>query len=425
MLKFPENFLWGAATSAHQIEGGNNNDWSEWEHANSARLAAEAARRHANAPTRIPDYIINSRPNPLQRENYISGKATDHYSRFKKDFDIAKSLGHNCHRLSVEWSRIEPEEGKFNDKEIEHYRQVILALRERGIEPFVTLWHWPLPSWLRDKGGVLSGDFIKYFTRYTERVVLALSTPGVTPGVDFWITVNEPEIYARNSYLRGVWPPQNKNIFSYISVINRLIDAHKKAYVAIKKINPESMVGIAQNNQYIEACQNKFINRLSKKFLDWWLNFYLLDHIENHMDFIGLNYYFHTRIDTFKIKNENKIISDMGWELYPEGIYHVLKDIKKYNKPIYITENGLADAQDKNRKWFIRETLRNIHGAIKDGVDVRGYMHWSLLDNLELDKGFWPRFGLVEIDYKTLERKVRPSAYKYAEIIKNNGIDSV
>ena len=256
-------------------------------------------------------------------------------------------------------------------------------------------------------------------------MVLALSTPGVTPGVDFWITVNEPEIYARNSYLRGVWPPQNKNIFSYISVINRLIDAHKKAYVAIKKINPESMVGIAQNNQYIEACQNKFINRLSKKFLDWWLNFYLLDHIENHMDFIGLNYYFHTRIDTFKIKNENKIISDMGWELYPEGIYHVLKDIKKYNKPIYITENGLADAQDKNRKWFIRETLRNIHGAIKDGVDVRGYMHWSLLDNLELDKGFWPRFGLVEIDYKTLERKVRPSAYKYAEIIKNNGIDSV
>ncbi|MEK7074819.1 MAG: family 1 glycosylhydrolase, partial [Patescibacteria group bacterium] len=168
--------------------------------------------------------------------------------------------------------------------------------------------------------------------------------------------------------------------------------------------------------------QNKWINRLLKKFMDWWWNFYFLNRIKNHQDFIGLNHYSHNRINYGFNKNENQKVSDMGWELYPEAIYHVLMDLKLYNKPIYITENGLADAKDQKRGWFIFETLKWIHKAIEQGADVKGYLHWSLMDNVELDKGFWPRFGLLEIDRETLERKIRPSANFYRDVCIANGI---
>ena len=429
IFKFPNGFLWGAATSAHQVEGNNHNDWTEWEHTNSARLAAEAARRHTNAPTRIPDYILNNYPNPLQEENYISGRACDHYNRYGEDFGLVKEMGHNAHRFSIEWSRIEPEEGKFNQDEIEHYRKVILALRERGIEPFVTLWHWTMPVWFVKKGGFEKSGNIKYFVRFCEYIVKEFSAQGESASggkddITYWITLNEPEIYSVNSYLKGIWPPQKKNLIPYLSVIVNLIKAYHESYKIIKKINPGAQVGIAKNNIYFEAHRNKVHNLMLKKFIDWWWNFYFLNCIKNHQDFIGLNHYFHNRIKNFKFnQNENKKVSDMGWELYPEAIYYVLKSLKKYHKPIYITENGLADAKDENREWFIKESLQNIHKAIAEGVDVKGYFHWSLLDNFEWDKGFWPRFGLVEIDYETLERKPRPSSRVYAEIAKTNTVE--
>src|SRR3989344_2059972 len=408
-MKFPENFLWGAGTSAYQVEGNGHNDWTEWEHA-TTKLKIE------NSKLKVwPDYILNSYPSPLQEENYISGKACDHYNRFKEDFDIAKSLGHTCHRFSIDWARIEPEEGKFDDKELEHYRQVVLALRERGIEPFVTLWHWPVPLWLRDKSGIVAKNFPEYFARYTEKVVSILGD-----SVKLWITINEPLVIASHSYLRGNWPPQIKNPLKYLYAVENLIKAHKKSYAKIKSINQTSLVGIAKHQIYFEASKNHAINKIWKYFADWHWNFYFLNKIKHHQDFIGLNHYFHKTVGG---KNKNEKVSDMGWELYPEAIYQVLKDLKKYNKPIYITENGLADSQDKYREWFIKESLKNVHKAIEEGVDVRGYMHWSLLDNFEWAHGFWPRFGLVEIDYKTLERKIRPSAYKYTEIIRNNGIE--
>lgn len=407
LLKFPGGFLWGTSTSAHQVEGGNVNDWSEWEHANSVRLAAEAARRHAKASTRIPDYILNNYPNPLLEENYVSGRATDHYNRYEEDFDIAKSLGHNAHRFSIEWSRIEPEEGEFNQSEIEHYRNIIKAFKIRGLEPFISLWHWTVPIWFAKKGGFEKRENIKYFVRFCERIISEFKND-----VKFWIVLNEPEIYTGHSYLKGVWPPQKKNFFSYLKVFKNLICAHKAAFLAIKQADAQAQVGIAKNNIYFEGWL--------APIADWWWNFYFLNRIKNHQDFIGLNHYFHNRINYGFNKNENKKISDLGWELYPEAIYYVLKDLKKYNKPIYVTENGLADAKDEKRTWFIFETLKNVHRAITEGVNVNGYFHWSLLDNFEWDKGFWPRFGLVEIDYKTLERKIRPSAQEYAKICKNN-----
>lgn len=409
-INFPKGFFWGAGTSSHQVEGNNRSNWTEWEYANAERFAKEAQDKWQ--PWQKEKF-----PEMFDPENYISGRACDHYNRFREDFDIAKSLGHNAHRFSIEWSRIEPEEGKFDNGEIEHYKQVLRALKDRGIEPFVTLWHYTLPIWFSRKGGFKNKNSPAIFARYCEYVVEKLGDMA-----QFWITINEPELYAKDSYLGGVNPPQEKNRMSQLLVIHHLIRAHCKAYEVIKKLNPNAQVGIAKNNQYFEAYQNKWVNRLRKKLKDWWWNFYFLNRIKDYQDFIGLNHYFHHRINYGSDKNENQKVSDMGWELYPEAIYHVLVDLKRYKKPIYITENGLADAKDQKRGWFIFETLKWVHNAIEQGADVKGYFYWSLMDNVELDKGFWPRFGLLEIDRKTLERKIRPSANFYRDVCMANGI---
>ncbi|MFH1956479.1 MAG: family 1 glycosylhydrolase, partial [Patescibacteria group bacterium] len=368
ILKFPESFFWGAATSSHQVEGHNYNDWTEWERANAKRLAGESKKYWEKSFEIFPEMGLES--------NYISGCACDHYNFFEKDFEMAKELGHNAHRFSIEWSRIEPEEGKFDEKEIEHYRQVIWALKKRGMEPFVTLWHWTLPYWVVQKGGWESKKTIKYFERYVEKIISELGDD-----IKFWITLNEPEIYASNCYFKGVWPPQKKSLFIYRKIIKNLIKAHIHCYKIIKQNRPSVAIGIAKNNIYFEAYKNKFLNSILKKFIDWWWNFYFLNKIKNHQDFIGLNYYFHNRIKNGFNKNENKETSDLGWEIFPEGIYHVLKQLKKYNLPIIITENGIADAKDKKREKFIKDHLYWIHKAIQEGIDIKGYLYWSLLDN--------------------------------------------
>ena len=404
-IKFPNNFFWGAATSAHQVEGGNVNDWSEWEKGSAEYLVKKAEKYWQ--PWQKEKF-----PEMFWTGNYISGRACDHYHRFKEDFDIAKSLNHNVHRFSIEWSRIEPKEGKIDQKEIEHYRQVLLALKERNIEPFVTLYHWTLPIWLAKKGGWLNPKTPYYFDRYVKIIGENLFNE-----VKFWITLNEPNIYASNSYLKGNWPPaspsqggpQQKSIFKYQKVINQLIKAHQLAYRSLHLIDLDCQVGIAKNNIYFENIP----------FAKYFWNSYFLNKIKDQQDFIGLQYYFHSRL----FRNKNKSVSDLGWEIYPEGIYHVLKELKKYKKMIYITENGLADVDDNKRAKFIKDHLIWVHKAIEEGVDVGGYFYWSLLDNFEWDKGFWPKFGLVEVDSKTFERKVRPSAYEYAKICKNNGFE--
>lgn len=191
-LKFPEGFLWGAATSAHQVEGDNINNWSEWE-------KSEKRIKYLKERGLAEKYGI---------ENYISGKTCGHYDLFEKDFEMAKSLGHNVTRFSIEWSRIEPKEGEFNEKELEHYKKVVKCLKNLGLEPMISLWHWPIPLWLESRGGWRGRGIEKYFTHYVEKVVKFLGDD-----VRFWITLNEPEIYASNSYLRGIWPPQKINIF--------------------------------------------------------------------------------------------------------------------------------------------------------------------------------------------------------------------
>jgi beta-glucosidase len=411
-LKFPDKFYWGAATAAHQVEGGNLNDWSEWEKANAEKLAKEA-------PDKWQEWQKDQFQEMFSPNNYISGVACDHYNLFEKDFDIAKSLGHNAHRFSVEWSRIEPEEGKFNEKEIEHYRQVIRALKSRNIEPFVTLWHWTMPIWMRDLGGVKSKKFPEYFSRYAEKMAEVFKED-----VKFWITLNEPTAIVAMSYIRGDWPPQEKNPISALFALKNLSRAHNLAYGAIRKVYSDAQVGFSHNMFYYEPYNKKcWLDKSVVKIAEYFANERFLNLTKGKNDFLGLQYYFHSRFRfPGLLRNENKSVSDLKWEIYPEGIYHILKGLKKYNLPIYITENGLADAGDRKRGEFIKNHLINVHRAIAEGADVRGYLYWSLLDNFEWDKGFWPRFGLVEVDYHTQERKIRPSALEYKKIIEGNAI---
>lgn len=421
-LKFPEGFYWGAATSSHQVEGNNRNDWTEWELRN-AKLKVQSAKLR-----NWPDYILQNYPNPLREENYISGKACDHYNRFREDFDIAKKLGHNAHRFSIEWSRIEPEEGKFDEKEIEHYRQVILALKERGIEPFVTLWHWTNPPWFVKKGGWLNKDAPKYFVRYVDICLRSLTN------VKFWITLNEPAVYTSLSMIKGTQPPGDKSIFNAMKTKANFIKAHKLAHKAIHSISDSALVSMANSVSFFIPYKNKIYNRILAAIISYLENRFFRK-IRRNIDYVAFQYY--RSVSTgFKLGGsflgiiENNLDSggersDLGWKIYPEGIYYFLKDLQKYNKPIYITENGIADAKDEKRTKFIKDHLYWVHKAISEGVDVRGYFYWSLLDNFEFVeiRGFWPRFGLVEVDYKTLERKIRSSALEYAKICKENKLD--
>jgi len=413
IIKFSKNFFFGSATSAHQVEGKNFNDWSAWEKKNAVRLAQEAK-------TKWQVWQKNLCPEMLETENYLSGKAASHYLRFEEDFDLAKHLSQNAYRFSIEWSLIEQNEGEFNEKEINHYQQMFLALKERGIEPFVTLWHWTIPVWLAEKGGITCPEFPQYFQNFARKMAEEFSTD-----VTYWITLNEPALLVSNAYLRGVWPPQKKNVFLAYKGYKNLLMSHNLSYKTIKEINPGAQVGFSNNLSFLEP----YYKLCPFDNISVWLYYQFVEKrayifTDGHNDFLGLNYYFHNRIRfPFRIRNENKEISDLGWEIFPRGIYEVLKRLKKYNLPIFVTENGLADREDKKRSKFIKEHLLWIHKAILEGINVRGYFYWSLLDNFEWDKGFWPRFGLLEVDFSSGERKIRKSALEYEKICREKEME--
>ncbi len=420
-LKFPKNFLWGAATSSHQVEGDQHNDWSEWEKKNADRLAAEPP--HYDNPHWEKFAAQASEP-----KNYISGDACDQYNRYGEDFDILSELHLNAYRFSIEWSRIEPKEGAFDEEAIAHYRDVIAALRSRNIEPFVTLWHWTLPLWLSQKGGTAAGTFPSHFERYAKKIAETLGSE-----ITYWITLNEPDVHTSFSYLLGAWTPERKNPLLAIRAYQKLIEAHNRAAIAIKSVRPEAQVGISKHQVYFEMARPTIVNRIIKAAADWPWNFYFLNRIDRYQDFIGMNSYqrkiVNNGIDVAGSgadpkKNREMIQTEFGWEYHPESIYGALMELKRYGKPVYITENGIADSTDGLRPRFIRDSLAAIRRAITDGVDIRGYFYWSLLDNFEWDKGFWPRFGLVHVDYATQKRTIRESARLYGRIAESNALET-
>ncbi len=414
-------FLWGSATSSHQIEGNNtHNDWWAWEQ--------------------------------LGRVKTSSGKACDHYHRYQEDLEIIASLGHNAYRFSIEWSRLEPEENQWSSAGFAFYESILKNLRSKNIEPIVTLHHFTNPAWFAEKGGWENPEAAKYFLRFLDRVLEAFSSY-----VNYWITFNEPLIYIYFSYMDGKWPPGKKSISDATQVLYRLIQTHVQAYIKIhdfydQRLKTQVWVSIAKHvSWFTPARKHHWLDRLSTWFRHWFFNEMLVDALHRGflffpgifceplpraqtLDFIGVNYYTRDFIrfgglnfpgllgeSDEKSKHQDQIseLNQMGWEVYPEGLYLILGRLKRFQLPIIITENGICALHDEQRERFIRSHMSAVLKARHEGADIRGFFYWSLVDNFEWADGFDPRFGLVEVDYQTFQRKVRNSAQIFSELCRN------
>ncbi len=409
---FPKHFFWGASTAGHQVDGGSENQWTVWELAHAKELAQTAHQRLGALPSWQAIKEQAEDPN-----NYVSGRGVEHYKRYKEDFDIIEQLNLNAFRFGIEWARLEPEEGKWDEAAIEHYREYIRELRARRIEPFANLWHWTMPTWFTDKGGFVKRSNLKYFERFVKKVAEEL-----TEDLTYVITLNEPNVYTTLSYAIGEWPPQEKGVAHASRVYFNLLAAHKRAYKILKNHKPSLQIGLAAQLANIQAKRpHSFIDTISTKWMRYYWNWWFLNRCRKQQDFVGFNYYFSDYYKGFWRNNPKVPLSDLGWYMEPEGLYPLLlRTWSHYKKPIFITENGVADDSDGYRRWWLEETIVAMEKAISEGVDLRGYLHWSLLDNFEWKFGWWPKFGLVKVDRDHgMRRTVRPSAKWFALRIKN------
>ena len=391
MADFPAGFLWGSSTAAHQVEGGNtNSDWWAWEHADGGT---------AKEP---------------------SGDAIDHWNRYEADFALLASLGQNAHRFSVEWARIEPAENEFSSAALGHYRRVLESLHRHGLTPFVTLHHFTLPRWFAERGGWLADDALDVFARYADRVLRELGELMTYIG-----TINEPQILASNGYLTGEFPPGFQDLDRARRVNLVLADAHLCAVEAVRAASPRSQVGPCLQLSPVhplrpgDADDLAVVARVKGFLVDTHLD--SLRAASDPGDFIGLQYYTRGIVDAASAAMsapppEDAELSQIGQEVYPAGLGEVLADLKHLGLPVLITENGIATTDDVQRQRYILAHLREIKNALEQGVDVRGYLHWSAFDNYEWGS-YEPRFGLIGIDREhALRRVVRASAVLYGEV---------
>ncbi len=411
-LQFPSDFLWGTATSAHQVDGGNtNNNWWEWTH-----------REGAVTPS--------------------AGIACDHWTRFEEDFTILHSLNQNAYRFSMEWSRIMPKCGVVSQEVIEHYHRVIAALKERGIEPFVTLHHFTEPLWFTKLGGLKQKRNVQFFRKYVEVVAREFSDE-----ITFWNTVNEPNLRAACGFFQGIHPPGEKGVNNYIKALRNLIRMHAEAYQMLKQQAQHNIVGLVKNIMVIEPYRpQSWMDRQLSWVIDYLMNAVTLralktgklpfsflgeyPGLKDSSDFIGLNYYSHifcslTLPEYMKAYRGQvdpaKLCAGLGWEAYPEGVLIALQRLwKELQIPIYITENGIGTDNDAWRQQYIAEHLHQVHEALRQGIPVKGYFYWSLLDNFEWAEGYSSPFGLIACDRDTLTRRVKMSGYWYGTIALNH-----
>ncbi len=414
----------GSATAATQIEGGDmNSNWYHWS------LQGKIA------------------------DGESSIVAADHYNRYKEDIELMQKMNHEIYRMSIEWSRIEPEEGVWSKDGIQHYRDEIRRLIDAGIKPLVTLHHFSHPQWFEDMGQWTNKASVKLFTRFVQKVIRVLGDD-----VSDYCTINEPNVFVNDSFIDGKYPPGHRDdLKSYFAASRNMILAHLRCYKKIHQLrknrgHEDTKVGIALHIAHMEAEKSSMRAKMSTKMMDYAFHtLFLNGMVDGHLtmplgtgypngkgvfcDFIGINYYSRHVIKPDnnpatlfgKIRFEEGLpeekLNDLGWEIYPEGLYAVIKKTyDKYKLPIFVTENGIPDARDKKRSRFIYDHLMQISELIKEGVDVQRYYYWSLLDNLEWNDGYSPRFGLIHVDYDTLERTVRESGRFYSEICKEKGI---
>ncbi|MEW6586057.1 MAG: family 1 glycosylhydrolase [Nitrospirota bacterium] len=405
-----KQFLWGVATSAFQIEGSPYADWTTW------------------------DSILGDNPD-----------VTDHYNLYKKDLLLLKEIGVNAYRFSLEWSRIQPKEHMWDDAALAHYQEIVDILIENRIEPMVTLHHFTHPIWFIKKYPWHEYTSIKKFLDYAEKVVSTIR------GVRYWITFNEPYVLLLGGYLEGCMPPGIRSAPLALDALRNILVCHSKTYDMIHARIPDAMVSVAHNMAAFAPWKkwnpfDKFLAKIAKYFynhslLDAFLTGRLFVKfpfrkaieiplpIKGKLDFFGVNYYtrVHIRFNPFKkmgVELRHRDIdgyglTDMGWEIHPQGLEKVLRYASRLNVPLIITENGIATRNHQRKIGFMKRHIDVLERCMKDGVDVRGYFYWSLIDNYEWLQGLDSRFGLYTVDFDTLERKPTPAALYYAYLIKS------
>jgi beta-glucosidase len=418
---FPAGFLWGAATSAHQVEGDNtNSNWWAWEQEGG--------------------HI---------RNGDVSGIACDHWRRFDDDFALAAELGHTAQRISVEWARIEPEEGRFDEGALDHYRAVCDAIHRQGMRATVTLHHFTHPLWVARAGGWETARIVDWLARYAERTGRALGDR-----VDVWWTINEPMVAPIVAYLMGLHPPEVRDLGRALQVARHTLLAHGAMYRALKPVVPPGVpVGLVHNMIWFEPfdpsdaahraaaeSQDRFAN-------EWYLRGLTTGRVEppagqgeeipglrDSFDVLGLNYYSRLLVRptgqpgalahmALRRPGERaEFVDEMGWEVYPPGLRNHLVRLAQLGKPLYVTENGHATGDEDARCRYLLTHLGEVHAAIAAGADVRGYFWWSLMDNFEWAEGWSRHFGLIGLEPGTLARRPRPAAYLYRDVIRRNAL---
>jgi beta-glucosidase len=397
---FPADFLWGSATSAHQVEGGNtNNDWWAWEQ-----------DPRSPAPS--------------------SGDGIDHLSRYDEDFALLASLGQNAHRMSLEWSRIEPAPGEFSRAGLDHYARVLESMDRHGLAGFVTLHHKTLPLWFAERGGWLAPDALDRFERYASVVASRLGE--LAP---YFCTINEPQIIALFGYATAQMPPGHRDAGEATEVNHILTAAHRRAVAALRTGAGSPSVGVCLQLAPAEPLRPDHPDDIAAaKTVRSLLVDTHLDDLRNGGDvgdWVGLQYYTRVKIDA----REPSLIAppasgaeatQMGWEIDPAGFAEMLTTIATIGLPIFVTENGIATADDEQRRRFMLSHLSELERVMAAGVDVRGYLHWSAFDNFEWNHGYGPTFGLIGIDHADgLRRVVRPSALAFARLARSGRLDAL
>ena len=360
--------------------------------------------------------------------------ACDHYHRYREDFALLRELNQGAHRMSVEWSRIEPSEGVFDSRQIRHYRDVLADIREQGMTPMVTLHHFTNPRWFVAKGGWTAPGAARAFLPYVSRVADELGDL-----VGLWCTINEPPIYAANGWITGEFPPSHRgDIAGAYRVTANMRQAHELAYLALKRRWPDTPVGLSHHKFLFMPASKRRRDRWAARTAQFALDSWPVGAgqwrrvVDATSDYIGLAHYWgqmvalDRRLPREQFMRRFNVpgvpVTEMGWGSDPAWMRVVLDELRSLGKPVYITENGLASNDDEWRKRYLGEVLWTVLGAIEDGVDVRGYFHWTNMDNFEWARGYGARFGLISVDRNTLERTIKPSGRLYGRIAATNSL---
>jgi beta-glucosidase len=417
--RFPPGFIFGVATAAYQVEGGIENDWADWERANR-----------------------------LKKPNVFNGRSVDHWNRYEEDYLLAKAVGASAFRISLEWARIEPERGRFDHSAIDGYRERLLKMKAMGLSPIVTLHHFTHPRWFNRETPWHQPESIDAFRRY------ARVCADIVKGLDAMVlTFNEPMVLLLGGYLQGLIPPGITDGGLAMKAIGNIARSHVAAREEMLTHAGKLQIGTSQNmiafapdrawnpldrlasRWAAQAYNHAFLEALTTGELNIFMPGMAITHqkIEggrDSIDFIGLNYYTRAHLrfigsppfvqQHYRDKHQRGL-THIGWEDYPEGFGQLLREVSRYRLPIWITENGIDDREGQRRPRYLYSHWQELLKAVDAGIDVRGYLHWSLLDNFEWLEGWGPRFGLYRVDFDTLER-IRTPACEYFRQVATSGV---